>query len=80
MKQSRTGFLVVSCYGTVIIRRSARKSYYHFVINDDLEKAIETCDKIAHNHDEFNSVDDAVRSIARDLAADLRQKIYETAT
>jgi len=49
--------------------------YYHFVINDDLDQAVEIVDKIAHNHDEFNKIDDAVRAQAEQLLHDLKQTV-----
>lgn len=56
----------------VELEEALKQPYYHFVINDNLEKAVETVDKIAHNHDEFNTVDVAVRDQAVQLLAELR--------
>ena len=52
--------------------------YYHFVVNEHVDLTAAIVDKIAHNRDEFNAIDTAVRNIARDLALDLREKIYES--
>lgn len=41
--------------------------YYHFVINDDLDTAVEAVDKIAHYDDKFHRKDDEARLLARDL-------------
>ncbi len=41
--------------------------YYHFVINDDLERAVRVVDEIAHRPDSFNRHDDEARLKARDL-------------
>lgn len=51
------------------------KPYYHFVINDDLEKAVTVADKIAHNHDEFNVKDESAHAQAEQLLADLRDSL-----
>lgn len=42
-------------------------SYYHFIINDDLERAVRVVDEIAHREDTFNRHDDEARLAARDL-------------
>lgn len=41
--------------------------YYHFIINDDLERAVRVVDEIAHRGDAFNRHDDEARLMARDL-------------
>lgn len=41
--------------------------YYHFVINDDLNEAVEACLKIAHKPDTFHRKDDEKRLLARDI-------------
>lgn len=41
--------------------------YYHFVINDELDRAIEVCTKIALGTDKFTRKDDEARILARDL-------------
>lgn len=42
-------------------------SYYHFIINDDLDRAIKVVDEIAQRGDMFNRHDDEARLAARDL-------------
>lgn len=42
-------------------------SYYHFIINDDLDRAVRVIDEIAHRGDAFNRHDDEARLRARDL-------------
>lgn len=41
--------------------------YYHFIINDELERAVRVVDEIAHRGDAFNRHDDEARLRARDL-------------
>lgn len=41
--------------------------YYHFIINDDLQRAVRIVDEIAHRGDAFNRHDDEARLVARDL-------------
>lgn len=45
--------------------------YYHFIINDDLERAVRVIDEIAHKGDEFNRHDDEARLVARDLLEEI---------
>lgn len=57
------------------LQEALSRPYYHFVINDDLERAVETVDKIAHNHDAFNVKDDALRDQAATLLRDLQSHV-----
>ena len=41
--------------------------YYHFVISDDLSRAVDAADLIAHRPDTFHRMDDEARLKARDL-------------
>lgn len=41
--------------------------YYHFIINDDLIRAVRVVDEIAHRNDQFTRQDDEARLKARDL-------------
>ncbi len=41
--------------------------YYHFIINDELDRAVRVIDEIAHRKDMFNRHDDEARLMARDL-------------
>ena len=43
------------------------KPYYHFVINDVLEDAVEACHKIAHSHDVYHRKDEEARKIVQEL-------------
>lgn len=45
--------------------------YYHFVINDDINLAIDAVHKIIANHDNFTRKDDEARLVARDLLASI---------
>lgn len=46
--------------------------YYHFIINDDLDRAVRVIDEIAHRQDSFNRHDDEARLVARDLLDAIR--------
>lgn len=48
-------------------------SYYHFVINDDLERAVRVTDEIAHGRNEFNQHDEAARQRAAQLLFAIKQ-------
>ena len=48
-------------------------SYYHFVINDDLERAVRVSNEIAHGGNQFNHHDEAARQSAVQLLADVRR-------
>lgn len=50
-------------------------SYYHFVINDDLDRTVEVADKIAHDENTFNEKDAAARERAQALLADIRKNL-----
>lgn len=41
--------------------------YYHFIINDELDRAVTVADEIAHKPDVFHRKDDEARLRARDL-------------
>ncbi len=41
--------------------------YYHFIINDDLDRAVRVTDEIAKRGESFNRHDDEARLVARDL-------------
>lgn len=49
------------------LARALSVSYYHFIINDDLDRAVRVVDEIAHREDTFNRHDDEARLAARDL-------------
>lgn len=48
--------------------------YYHFVINDDLERAVRVVDEMASRPDSFNRHDDEARLAARDLLEVIKDK------
>ena len=49
------------------LTRALEVPYYHFVINDDLERATAVAYDIARRPDSFNRKDDEARILARDL-------------
>lgn len=49
--------------------------YYHFIINDDLSRAVRVVDEIAHRHNIFNRHDDEARLAARDLLDTIKNQI-----
>lgn len=57
------------------LEEALKVPYYHFVMNDNLDTAVETVDKIAHNQDVFNRKDTEVRAQAEDLLDTLRSKV-----
>lgn len=57
------------------LREALSQPYYHFVVNEDLERAVEIVDKIAHNHDEFNAVDTTLHHHVEQLLAALETRL-----
>ena len=51
------------------LRHALEVPYYHFVINDELERVVTVADEIARRDDLFLRKDDEARLIARDLLA-----------
>ena len=49
--------------------------YFHFMINDDLERAVRVTDEIAHGDNVFNRHDDEARARASELLTSIRQNI-----
>lgn len=49
------------------LQQALEVPYYHFIINDDLERAVRVIDEIAHRGEAFNRHDDEARLVARDL-------------
>jgi guanylate kinase len=47
--------------------------YYHFVINDDLDRAVRVADEIAHSANTFNAHDAEARERAEQLLAAIQQ-------
>lgn len=60
------------------LREALARPYYHFVINDNLDTAVEAVDSVAHHHDEFTTIDDAFWSKAEQLLADLETHVKTT--
>lgn len=51
------------------LQQALQVPYYHFIVNDQLERAVEAADEIAHRPDTFLRKDDEARLVARDLLA-----------
>lgn len=49
--------------------------YYHFIINDDLERSVRIAGEIAHKPDSFRREDDEARLVARDILDELRSRL-----
>ena len=54
------------------LQDALNKPYYHFVINDNLEAAVEACHKIAHSHDTYSHKDDEARAIVAQILAKIK--------
>ena len=54
------------------LTRALEVPYYHFVINDDLERAVRVADEISHREDIFTRKDDEARLVARDLLLQIK--------
>lgn len=48
--------------------------YYHFIINDDLQKSVATASELAHAADHFRREDDEARLVARDILEELKAR------
>lgn len=48
--------------------------YYHFIINDDLDRSVRVADEIAHQGDLFLRKDDEARLVARDILEEIRTR------
>ncbi|MBP9667347.1 hypothetical protein KBD87_00875 [Candidatus Saccharibacteria bacterium] len=53
------------------LQKALQAPYYHFVINDQLDHAVDACMKIVSNDDRFHRKDDEKRLMARDLLEDI---------
>lgn len=53
------------------LKEALEKPYYHFIINDNLDEAVEAADEIAHNGNNFDRVDRSFRAWAEKLLVDL---------
>ncbi len=54
------------------LQEALARPYYHFVVNENLDEAVEATDKIAHHHDTFSTVDRSFRVWAERLLDDLQ--------
>ena len=57
------------------LEQALNMPYYHFIINDDLERTVEKANTIAHSGDTFNEKDEAARDRAAQLLTDIRKNI-----
>lgn len=57
------------------LEHALKAPYYHFIVNDDLSRAVEVAGKIAHSDDSFNEIDEQVRAQAEQLLADIRAHV-----
>lgn len=62
-------------FGTAIIELETvlTTPYYHFIINDDIDRVVAAIRKIAKKGDQFHRRDDEVRLEVRDLLNDLKE-------
>lgn len=51
------------------------KPYYHFIVNDNLNEAVNAANKISHSNDSFDRVDRSFRAWAEKLREDLAAHI-----
>ena len=56
----------------VELEEALSKPYYHYVVNENLDEAVEAVDSIARHNDEFTTIDTSFRVWAEKLLADLR--------
>jgi guanylate kinase len=59
------------------LERALAAPYFHFVINDNLDEAVDACLKIARSHDQFVRKDDEVRLLVRDILASLEAEVSQ---
>lgn len=55
------------------LQEALARPYYHFVVNENLDEAVEAADSIAHHHDEFTTVDRSFQVWAERLLEDLQK-------
>jgi guanylate kinase len=53
------------------LRHALDTGYYHFVVNDDLDVAVNACNQIAHSGNTFHHKDEEAREVAEQLLADI---------
>jgi len=54
------------------LTEALEQPYYHFIVNENLDEAVEAADSIARHHDEFTRVDRSFRVWAERLLEDLK--------
>ncbi len=59
------------------LRHALEVPYYHFILNDDLDKAVIAAGKIAHSEDSFYRKDDEARLAARDILASIEAHLTD---
>lgn len=57
------------------LEHALSKDYYHFVVNDSVERAAAVANSLAHHQDTFNEIDAAVRLQAEKLLADIKKHL-----
>lgn len=57
------------------LEEALSKPYYHFILNDDLDRAVDAANSIAHNHDTYTLKDDEARQQAKTLLEEIRARI-----
>ncbi len=54
------------------LKEALEQSYYHFIVNEDLDEAVRSADSIARHHDKFSIIDRSFRVWAERLLEDLQ--------
>jgi len=54
------------------LTEALERPYYHFIVNENLDEAVEAADSIARHHDEFTRIDRSFRVWAERLLEDLK--------
>jgi guanylate kinase len=57
----------------VELKEALAQSYYHFIVNEDVDQAVKSADSIARHHDEFTIIDTSFRVWAERLLDDLQK-------
>lgn len=57
------------------LQNALDKPYYHFVVNDALDDAVEACHQIAHSNNAHSKKDDEVRAIVMELLEKIEAQI-----
>ncbi|MFZ1249419.1 MAG: hypothetical protein WAQ24_03790 [Candidatus Saccharimonadales bacterium] len=54
------------------LKEALSKPYYYFIVNDDLNEAVDAANEIAHSNNEFNRIDKSFHAWAEKLLKDLQ--------